>query len=327
MTGRALDLQVLKLPANTGAWLNVSLKIEVDGNNDMVFDWNGTQLSAEIRLNGTSTDYSTSAGNTAATQVWRMRHEVVSDMLYWELSSDGNEWQEIGKAPRPASFDLSLVRVNVDLSSSNQTAMTTARFGGYNNLVTAEPHCSTDVLTDDFAAGIFGTQWSVWFDAGKCKPLSNGGALTYDVMGIGYCGHESARQLDMTGKTISTKLLKSHSNMTDAATKFGVLLADESELVFLHEDDTIAAVRKLGSDYSLVGAIPYDATRWYGLRLRENAGTVFWEYLLDSPGARWERLRQERAPAGLTAVVPFLLSGSSGAASFMSRFDDFNLLP
>ena len=330
MEDRSMTLRVLQLPSNVnmGTSLQVYFYFSSSDTERAGMEWDGKNLVAGTLSNGRNT-VAGEAGSyqPQVAQYWRIGHSAKNDKIYWETSLEGNVWQKVASVARPPSLDLSFVRVGVHLVSSGQVI--SAKFDDYNSKPKPEPRCTTDTLTDDFNSGIFARQWRHWSDEGACAALNDNGTLLFDVVGIGACRHESGPQLDFTGKTVSVTLLASHGGTTNTEqAEFGLLLRSSVRISFVHVLNQWHAFRAFGGPGSYDGAFEYDPQEAYKLRLREESGTIYWEYALLTD-TNWTTLRTADTPAGATAAAPYMNASSDASMGetipFQARFDDFNL--
>jgi hypothetical protein len=188
------------------------------------------------------------------------------------------------------------------------------------------------VLTDNFNDNSIDT--TKWIPFGTPAPLServrevNGRIeLTPRSNGTGhYSGVQSSTTYDLTDSSAHVELVQTLRTALSAQTAF---LASDSSSNFVYfnvEGGNLQCWQKVSGTFTRLARVPYDpiAHRW--LRMRESAGTTFWETSPD--GCTWTVLVSRPAPFSLTAVTINLQVGLDGSvpAPGMAVFDNFNVL-
>jgi len=133
---------------------------------------------------------------------------------------------------------------------------------------------------------------------------------------------------NMVGSSSSVNLSQAPSGAVD--TVFDVRIVDSSNrIMFLYGGGTLRArktVAGVGSGDLATVSLTLGANTY--LRLRESAGTTYWEYSTDYC-RNWTTLWSEANPITLTSVFPFMEANeyASQASPSAALFDNLNLYP
>ncbi|HSJ76070.1 MAG TPA: hypothetical protein VK899_07815, partial [Gemmatimonadales bacterium] len=172
-----------------------------------------------------------------------------------------------------------------------------------------------------------------WTPFGNPAPLServrevNGRLeLTPRSGGTGqYSGIESSTTYDLTDSSAHVELVQTLRADNDAVVIFVASADSNNSVYFLVSGGFLRCYQKVAGVRTRL-KLPYDpaAHRW--LRLRESAGTTFWEASPD--GCTWAVLQSKPNPIVLTAVEIELQVGLDSAvpAPGMAVFDNFNVI-
>jgi hypothetical protein len=107
---------------------------------------------------------------------------------------------------------------------------------------------------------------------------------------------------------VGTDLLGSNDNLLSLHAAFGVLRAQ----------------RVQGNVETLVQTDAYNATTHRWLRIRESAGSIYWDYSAD--GLSWTNYRTDTTTI-LLGSLDIMLRGGADSGSYTAQFDNFNVAP
>ena len=182
-------------------------------------------------------------------------------------------------------------------------------------------------LTDAFPGTALAAQWSAF---GPNAPVIGGGQLTLSssAASAASSGITSNAAYDLTGSALFARLVSAGA---EYPTTQAVLMAQDSGgnvVEILAGNGQLLAQHAIAWAYSAVGApAAYDPAAMAWLRLREAAGTVYYEYSADA--ASWTVLASEPDPADLTSVTAILQQGQYGGTdpAASSAWASVNLAP
>jgi hypothetical protein len=195
--------------------------------------------------------------------------------------------------------------------------------------------CGTpDVLTDDFADGVMADAWGggwSWADSGTTLAETGGRlriTLAAGVSGDRYAGYGTAQSYDLRGSRASVTLVTPPNPNTGADAMFfaraagGVAGNDRLEIVL--EGGILYFSQRLNGQYVYLADVPFDPATHRHWRLRELAGTVFFETSPDRTA--WTAHAQTATPAWAGQARFILSAGTwqSESAPGMVEFDDYN---
>jgi hypothetical protein len=184
-------------------------------------------------------------------------------------------------------------------------------------------------MTDDFNDQEMGPCWRLIADDPGCATTENAaGALvvTMPPDGVGRCGYETTARYDLTSSAALVEVLTTPR-----------LLETYASLEVRRDAQNLVVLRQVQLDmhcYTIIGGsrsdgclMSHDPTthRWW--RIREEAGTLFWER--SSDGVTWYGLGSRSTPFDVSSVVVSLGATSSSAPGLSreARFDRYNLPP
>lgn len=141
-----------------------------------------------------------------------------------------------------------------------------------------------------------------------------------------YSGIESSTTYDLTDSSAHVELVQSLRAANDAPTIFVVSINSSNSVYFSVMGGFLRCFQNVSGTRTQLLKVSYDpaAHRW--LRLRESAGTTFWETSPD--GLTWAVVFSKPNPISLTAVEVDLQVGldASVPAPGMAVFDNFNVI-
>jgi hypothetical protein len=142
-----------------------------------------------------------------------------------------------------------------------------------------------------------------------------------------YGGYVSAGSYDLTGSQITVELVRAlRSNLDGAETYLHVKNSAGDHLFFKVQDALFYCTKLAASSTSSthLAEAPYDPARHRWMRIREQLGTLYFEYSAD--GCRFELFVGIPTPWSLTSVVVELAAGTynPGASPGVAIFDNVN---
>jgi hypothetical protein len=187
--------------------------------------------------------------------------------------------------------------------------------------------CKASSLTDDFEDGLQGQAWARSYADSGCSLAEIGGELVA-TLGDGvtsYCAYASAAAYDLTGDAVSIAVLGTpDATMSGQAGLFLGTTAGDA-IYFVESAGVLDLGQLVGGTSLSLATVLYSATDHAWWRLRESAGTTYWETSPD--GAAWTVRAQAVNPIDVTAldvqlgVSAYEPDAMPGAA----RFDQYNL--
>ena len=180
------------------------------------------------------------------------------------------------------------------------------------------PCGAVTALRDDFSTNRDGTYWSSWSQSATNATVT-GGYLSLQIGANGSdqgAGYDSAYYYDFTDAEARVTV----TSVADLETILEVRdpngaklqLVDDSGQLWAREFGTASA-----GDHAHVAYDPNVHKQW---RLRETAGTTYWEWSTD--GSAWNTLWSEADPIAPQHVLVLLAADGNGPSE--ARFDDLN---
>jgi hypothetical protein len=254
---------------------------------------------------------------------WQLREQAGT--LVFEVSPDGASWTTVAsEAPAPP---LDLVQVSLTAGTNGPVASPgSAAFASLNGALPATGSwCPIATLSDDFNDGVQAPVWANSYTTG-CLIAEMGGTLqmTPPANQSWICDYGSGPSYDLTGGAALIEVLAVTAPSVE--TWFQVQLDHDDTLGIYELGSVLYAAQTVGGVHTNLRSVPYDpnAHRWW--RVREAAGTIYWETSSDS--GTWAEITHQTAPFSVTAVaVVFGTVGSPGMANpGTAIFDNLDLL-
>jgi hypothetical protein len=186
-------------------------------------------------------------------------------------------------------------------------------------------------LTDDFDDGSLNTGlWTAYSDTGTSLAETGGQLqLALRANGTGYVGVFSVAQYDLTGSHLLVECPDAGTGGSGRTASLEIDLDGSNSLKVLVDGTGIMAQTVIAGANTSFGITTYSAVnhRWW--RIREDAGSVYFEVSPSAWPGTWTALYSRTNPFALTAVTLKLFAGtySSVATPGVPKFDNFNLLP
>ncbi|MCC6994427.1 MAG: hypothetical protein IT370_07350 [Deltaproteobacteria bacterium] len=322
LRGERFAIEAVQMPPATTTAQGY-FNIGIDGQNLLELVVEGGQLYAQYQVNGTGTVVRQVAYNATNHRFWAFRE--ASSRLFFEVSSDGTTWTELGSAAAP--FSLALLKAN--LGGGTYRAEPVASSVVFDNVgVRPAPTaratwCKPGALTDDFNDGVVGRPWGIYRD-GSGALAETGGVVveTVPVNAAGGATLYSRQAFDLQSSMLTVRLAQSVNPATSALATLRIevpghyadLTVQNGQLGVGYDDMTLATMTYVPATH-----------RW--LRLRESAGQLFWETSAD--GVTFTPRLTRATPFAVSAVVVAMeaYSGAGFAAPGGAQWDDYNLPP
>lgn len=187
----------------------------------------------------------------------------------------------------------------------------------------------THTVNDNFDDNSIDTT-TKWFNWGDTEIVETNNRLEIDVLsgGANYQGIESKYFKDFTGSSVSIELINAGNQaLGSLEVLFGITdSSTDNKLFFLVTGGNLVAYRKVGGSNGYITQATYNSTTHKYLRLRESAGTSYWEY--SANGTSWTALHSETNPITLTSMKTELVAGvySTEATPTEIIFDSYNIV-
>jgi len=187
----------------------------------------------------------------------------------------------------------------------------------------ARPPADAGVATfeDRFDDGAL-SGWTPWTHPG-CTTAETQGLLelTFDGTGEGYCGADTQATFDVRGGTLVVEVAAAPVQSTFEAY---VLLFDNQQQIMMIRD-TSGLTMQLKSGSSIIGTrtIPNDIVGQRFWRIREQAGTIFWDTSPD--GATWTNRHSTPTVIDVSSLQVELAAGHANPGPgqpVVARFDN-----
>ncbi len=190
----------------------------------------------------------------------------------------------------------------------------------------------TGSIYDNFDNNVLNT--SLWnltgpdIPANQIKGVNQELEITTTTKTGQYFTLETIGTYDLTGSFIYTKLVDpGNQALTTRETVMYVNVDDNNKLNFVVSSNTLAAHKIVAGVNTVVTSIPYNAVNHAWLRIRESAGTIYWD--TSANGRDWINLTSLATPIAITALKIGLQAGCYGTelVTSTSKFDSFNITP
>ena len=178
------------------------------------------------------------------------------------------------------------------------------------------------LLHDDFDDGVVAPGWFAWNEPGTSVSEA-GGQMTIhvDASTGSYAGSVSRRAFDLAGSSMAVTVVQAGGEHTILEVR-GPAEADPRAQIVAAASGMLEAV-VLNTPAQLRTQIPYDPIAQRHWRLREDAGTLYWETSPD--GTAWTSFHDEPVPFATEHVLGSLAAGGNLPTAGDAIFDDVNL--
>ncbi|MWA08757.1 hypothetical protein [Streptomyces sp. BA2] len=183
-------------------------------------------------------------------------------------------------------------------------------------------------LQDNFNDNIIGPDWGNSYGG---VSETGGKARVPCAAGV-FAGYQTAKDWTLAGSSASVQLpLAAAANgaSTEAQTAFNIIQATAGTYIAININtvaNTIRFENNVGYTDGSAVSLTYSAATHAWLRIRESAGTLFWDTSTD--GSAWTNRRSISTPAWVTssvnAVAVELLGWRNNGSTNFSEWDNFN---
>ena len=186
-----------------------------------------------------------------------------------------------------------------------------------------------ETLTDGFDDNIIdSSKWEVY---GGDLVEETGGELRITVGdGVAYHGIQSVDTYDLSDSFALVRIAYAGAiiSMLSLETELKIIKDNGTNELYItiSGGNTITAYKVVGGTTTEIGQQPYDPNVHKYLRIREDSGTVYWEYSTD--GLTWTELGSDSTPFVITAVIGLIQAGNfeEETQTTTVRFDNFNII-
>jgi hypothetical protein len=217
------------------------------------------------------------------------------------------------------------------------TASTTAGNTDFNNTATTgfgttaglvDFNYPIGVLYDLFPGTSLSAKWST-FGANQTVTTNNELIITTTASTSGFGGIQAALNYNLTGSSIQTRIDSAGTQATTFEFYTPILKLDASNNVsFDVINSVLTAYKKIANSVTSLGTVAYSTSTQY-TRIRESAGTVYWDYSAD--GLTWTNLASQIVSSQLFDIRNLIVQIESGnnasaGANTSKTFDVNNLV-
>jgi hypothetical protein len=171
-----------------------------------------------------------------------------------------------------------------------------------------------------------------WVDWGGAQTVETN--QEFEITGTttaAYYGVDSADRVDMTGDSVLVQLVNIGSSTIASWEVYPLNCAiDANNQLFwgyFAADNTVKAYKKVATVSTSVYSATYDSAVHKWFRIRESAGTTYWDTSVD--GTTWTNRANEANPIAVIDFVVDMLAGTWAAevATATAKFDNYNNPP
>jgi hypothetical protein len=267
----------------------------------------------------------------SATEHRWLRLRESGGTIYWDTSPDGSSWTQ--HPGLPTQSWATQVRIRLEVSASKAiTNPGAAHFASLNGGRPGGEYCLASSLTDAFAPtpDLPPPGWRRTTGYGGCTEAQTDGTVTMTpaTAGASKCIYISSRNYRLTESAIAVEVPQvnvGQSNDGQAASMEAVV-DSQDRLQVQYKGGNLSFGFYLAGAYSVVTSLPYDAAahRWW--RIRESAGTVYWDTSPD--GRKWQSQAQASDPFAVdNLALQLIATAVRNPTQAAAKFADFNLLP
>jgi len=192
----------------------------------------------------------------------------------------------------------------------------------------AAPAMST--LTDNFDDNSEnGSIWPGSYNSSATR-AETGGQLVITLAnltgGSNYCGYVSAAY-NMTSDAAYVQVAQVGNTATGADTGIQLNYTSSDFVNWIEEAGTLFAEKTVAGVNTVVGSFAYNASTHAWWRIRESAGTTFWDTSTD--GSSWTNRFSAANPIPVTSLQVNVFAGTyqSETSPGTAKFDNFNTVP
>lgn len=324
-------------PADAGAtaeaWAQLLITSSTPGT-DAIIEVNAatSQLTMAVRV-GYSDPGLTSLTYDATAHAWmRIREETGS--LYWETSADGLTWTTRRTETSPAWVSDTTLQVQLICHRDGGTP-DYAEFDNFNITPPSVPAGTLlETITDTFTTdGAFDP--AIWPDsynsAGLPLPAQSGGRGQVST-DTGFSAYASAPSYTLASSYAFAEVIPPALGGASGDVYCQLLVVSSTsgtQLVFEVNvsNNSLVMANQVGFLDESPATLPYDSVEHAWLRIREDAGTVYWDTSAD--GRDWTNRHSDTSPAWVsdTDIQLQLLAHRDDGTVDLAEFDNVNTRP
>ncbi len=219
-------------------------------------------------------------------------------------------------------------------SSGSTGTISGSHNGGSNSNITQlialkSPPPPTSSLTEDWSSGsINSAKWYNW-GGSQVSVVSNQLNITTTLSGT-YYGAKSANLYNLTGSSVTNQVINAGNQSLTSFEAYVINVGKDGNNQFdWHiNGNNIKAKKKIAGVQTTLASAPYDSSVQKYFRIRENSGTLYWDYSTD--GITWTNFTTlNPLPFDITSVYLEEMAGTwnTEASTTSAVFDNFNILP
>jgi hypothetical protein len=324
LRGDAVAVQLTQM-VNTATTAVAFLHVVYDHDHYLTMYQQEGTLGLAKEIDGTWTTLATVPFDEGLHRFWRFRE--ASGTTYWETSSDGMDWFVEAQNPTAELFPMDYVRVELGAGTEGgEVAPGEAHFDDVTGAV-AGGWCKTSSLTDNFNDGVRARAWARFYKDSTCSLDETGGDLVITLSDgqTGYCGYYSASAYDLTGAASVIEVPQMLNGATEAQAFFALESSEGNSLDILASEGTLYFRYSVNDNDVTLATVLYSPVEHAWWRLRESAGTTYWETSPDATS--WTVRAHIENPIELTALAVEMGAGAYQPEAMVGavHFDHLNL--
>jgi hypothetical protein len=319
--------------AATEAWAQLLITSTTSGT-DAIIEVNAATgvLGMAVRVGFFDPGF-TSLPYDPVAHAWVRIREAGGD-LHWETSADGITWTTRRTEASPAWVADADLQVQL-IAHRDGGVDDFAEFDDFN--ITPSTAVFAD-LTDDFDDNTVDTgKWPDNYNTGPGGLPTETGARARVPCDTGFAAYASGALYKLEGSHAFVRMFPPDGGGNSEAYSQLLIVSDVVGTQIVFEVDAVTNILLMTIHVDFVDeggrTIPYDPVAHAWLRVREDAGTVFWETSAD--GREWVTQHSDTAPSWtgendlqvqLLAHCSPIVTGGGPTGEF-AEFDDFNITP
>lgn len=300
----------------------VTVKKDSDVSTALQFDVTGGNVLARVTSANTYTTLRSAPYDPRADRYFRIAEQ--NGTTYWDMSADGVHWVNFTSASNP--FDLSAVRIGTMVGTWQAEGSTTAAVFDDFNAARTQPSAAS-LLADWNTSAIDTSSWNNWNT--NQVAATNQQLQLSTTANSGYYGVSSTGRYDLTNASVENQVVDAGNQSLASFQAYPLVIGTDSnnQLSWCITGNTIQAQQKIGGTQTTLQTASYNASQQKYFRIRESAGTVYWEYSADNHA--WTVLTSLNSwPFDLTNVDVEQMVGTWQAENIAATaiFDNLNVL-
>lgn len=284
-TGSRVYVEVPRVlnPAATQAFATIGV---FDGfQNRLTLRYEGGRLSFRAAIAGNLTILGSVPHDPVGHRWWQLRE--AAGTVYFETSPDGVNWATRAQDATPAWSTTAEIRIGGGTNAAGPNPGE-AHFDNLNGGTPSGTWCPASRLNDDFGDGALARMWAGSYSAGGATLQETGGeAVLTPPPGVpsSSVGLVGAYGYDLTGDAIAFEVTEMLTPERGAAAFVEVSAGLGNALRIQKVGSELAYMQGAGGVFTPRKSEPFDPVRHRWWRIRESAGTTYWETSAD--GRTW----------------------------------------